>query len=131
MKFPLRRWLIGFFVMMAFLTWFSWKIDELRTPYVLCTQPGQGSVCGQHYDYVVPNSCLYEADGSTYVYSVEATASWFYPVIARRIKVKVLCRSETNSALSGVYGGLSLVRYATRPLADETMPVRLWEEEVS
>ncbi len=127
MKKTVRTCGILFLAAMAVLTLVSWKLDELRTPQVLCVEPAPGSVGEQAYESILPLECVQIEDSRCFVYIVEETTSWFYPVAARQVEVLLQDMDNANAAVSGVYRGLQVVRLSSRPLLGQTVPVRVWE----
>lgn len=119
-----------FLVVMYVFTFISWKLDSMRTPWVLCETPRAGNINGIHYDRIVPAEAVYETDTNTYVYIVETNSgSWFYPVVARRVQVLIQVEDGANTAVQGIYSDAKVVRFADRVLSGSVSPVRLWEED--
>lgn len=127
MKKVIRKCGILFLAAMAVLTLLSWKLDALRTPQVLCVEPSSGSVDGQNYESLLPLECIQEVDSRYFIYIVEKTTSWFYPVTARQIEVWPQATDNTHAAVTGVYKGLQVVQFSSRPLLGQTIPVQVWE----
>ena len=117
-----------FLLLMLFFTFASHHLDALRTPQVLCVTPRSGVVAGERYSAVVPSEAVH-FDRDPYVYVVEDTLSYFYPVAARRALVRVLASGDGLCAVDGLYREARVVRYADRALLGGTIPVRAWEEE--
>lgn len=119
---------IGVFLfLMLFFTFVSYKLDRLRTPQVLCVTPGPGVVDGTAYSLVLPSEAVIP-DAEPYVYVVEDTLSWFYPVAARKSYVRVLASGGGVTAVDGLYGQARVVRFSDRALGGGTTPVRVCEE---
>lgn len=119
-----------YLALMAFFTLASHKLDELRTPVVMTVSPSYGVIGSEAYECVLPAEALHPDGDGCCVYIVEEGTSYFYPLVARRVSVKLEASDGTRAAVSGVYTrGLSVVRYASRPLDGSTVPVALWEED--
>jgi len=122
--------IFAFLLVMLFFTFVSHKLDGLRTPQVLCVSPGPGMVNGTSYGMVLPSEAVF-SDGDAYVYMVEDTLSYFYPVAARRAHVTVLDSGDGLTAVDGLYAQARVVRFADRALTGGTVPVRVYGEEGS
>lgn len=128
MKRAVARFAGWFILALALLALFCWKLDALRTPQVLCVSPSPGMIDGSGYECVLPLEVLSEEGGHWYLYIVEDSNSYFHPVVARRIEVTLLAQSDTQAAVQGIYMGLRVVRFASRPLDERTVPVQVLEE---
>ena len=130
MKKVVARWGLRFLVLMAFLTLLSWTLYEMRTPQVLLAEPRQGSIDGVSYECVLPKESLYQEGSHCYLYIVEDSTSYFYPVIARRVEVTLQAMDDRQAAVSGIYTrGLRVARLTSRPLVGSAVPITIWEEE--
>lgn len=122
-----------FFVAMVALTFVSWRLDGLRTPYVSCVAPESGQLADgkgirTHYDAVIPLEALQGSEDQRFVYLVEETGRFFSPVVARRVDVLLLAQEEGRAAVSNVFtSGARIVRFASRPLMGDAVPVKKWE----
>ena len=119
--------IVIFLLLMLFFTFASHHLDALRTPQVLCVTPGQGVVNGKTYSQVVPSEAIL-FDPSPYVYVVEDTLSYFYPVAARQAHVTILDSGDGLTAVDGLYREAQVVRFADRALIGGTVPVSVYEE---
>lgn len=117
-----------FLLLMLFFTFASHHLDALRTPQVLCVTPRSGVIAGERYSAVVPSEAVH-FDRDPYVYVVEDTLSYFYPVAARQALVRVIASGDGLCAVDGLYREARVVRCADRALLGGTIPVRAWEEE--
>ncbi|MBD5085541.1 MAG: hypothetical protein HDT33_10965 [Clostridiales bacterium] len=117
-----------FLLFMLFFTFVSHHLDVLRTPQVLCVTPGAGVVNGTSYRLVVPSEAVYPG-AEPYVYVVEDTLSWFYPVAARQSPVRVLDSGDGKTAVDGLYREAQVVWFADRALTGGPVPVRVSGEE--
>lgn len=116
-----------FLLLMLVFTFASYKLDALRTPQVLCVTPGPGAVDGAAYSQVIPSEAVVPG-AEPYVYVMEDTLSWFYPVAARKSYVRILASGGGMTAVDGLYGQAQVVRFSDRVLTGDTMPVRVYGE---
>lgn len=128
MKRTIARFAGWFVLILAVLALFCWKLDALRTPQVLCVIPSYGMIDGKGYECVLPLETLSEENGHWYLYIVEDSNSYFHPVVARQLEVTLLAQSNTQVAVQGLYTGLRVVRFASRPLGEKAVPVQVREE---
>lgn len=112
---------------MLIFTFVSYKLDELRTPQVLCVTPEPGVVDGTAYSLVLPSEAVVPGT-EPYVYVVENTLSWFYPVAVRKSYVRVLAGGDGVTAVDGLYREARVVRFSDRALTGDTTPVRVYGE---
>lgn len=118
--------LLFFLLLMLFFTFVSWKLDAIRMPQVLCVEPTPEMVGGKAYNMVVPSESIHSGE-EPYVYLVEDSTSYFYPVVARQITVTVLASENGRSAIEGIRAHPRVVRFADRPLGGGAVPVSVWE----
>lgn len=129
MKKIVARCCMGFLITMAVLTFLSWKLDRLCTPQVLIAEPKYGTVDDKGYECVLPKEVLHQEGSSWYIYIVEQSTSYFYPLNARRVEISIQALDDTQAAISGIYtDGLRVVRFSSRPLNGSTVPICLWKE---
>lgn len=134
MKKQAARLAAGFFVLMAALTIISWKLEEVRTPRVLCVQPEIAALPDENgveqvFPCVLPRDALRWDGQSWYIYQVYESSSFFSPLVARRQEVMVTAETGTQAAVSGVLGSTpQIVRYESRPLMGENVKVSLEKE---
>ena len=119
--------IVIFLLLTLFFTFVSHHLDVLRTPQVLCVTPEPGVVNGTSYRLVVPSEAVFPG-AEPYVYVVEDTLSWFYPVAARQAHVTVLDSGDGKTAVDGLYREARVVRFADRTLTGGTVPVSVYEE---
>lgn len=129
MKKIVVRCCTGFLIAMTVLTFLSWKLDTLCTPQVMIAEPKYGTIDGKGYECVLPKEVLHQEGSSWYLYIVEKSTSYFYPLNARRVEISIQAQDETQVAISGIYtNGLRVVRFSSRPLNGSTVPICLWKE---
>ena len=66
----LKKITASFLLVMMVLTWVSWKLDELRTPEVICVSPNVSAA-----GYILPLAVVKGQDDYCYVYQLEETRS--------------------------------------------------------
>lgn len=119
----LKKITASFLLVMMVLTWVSWKLDELRTPEVICVSPNVSAA-----GYILPLAAVKGQDDYCSVYQLEETGSYFSPLVARRVSVFERFRDNQNVTVSGLSGGdLEIVLYANRTLTGDTIAVKRWE----
>lgn len=113
----------SFLVVMLVLTWVSWKLDELRTPEVVCISPNVSAE-----GYVLPLTAVEGQEDHCFVYQLEETGSYFSPLVARRINVFERSRDNQNIIVSGLSGwNVEIVLYTSRTLTGDSVAVKRWE----
>ena len=128
-----RKFTIGFFAALLLLTWFSWKLYGFRTPQVLCISPNYGQLPDedgilQSYACILPLDAIQGEGDDRYVYLVEETSSFFYPVVARKVWVTIQEQTKSQAAVTGLASNeCQVVLYASRLITGDTIPVLLWE----
>ena len=116
----LKKLAAGFRLVMFALTWFSWKLDELRTPEVVCVSPDPSA-----NGYILPLAAVERQDEHCFVWQLEETGSYFSPLAARRLAVVERSRDKQNVTVSGLSGrDIEIVLYASRPLTGDTAAVK-------
>lgn len=117
--------LFFFLLTMVVFTFFSWKLDILRTPQALCVQPVQMELAGKDYHFVLPA----EAASGEGVWVAGESKSVFYPYTARWGRVTAGASEGGWTAVDGISDRSQVVWFSDRTLAGGgTVPVRLWEE---
>lgn len=113
----------SFLVVMLVLTWVSWKLDELRTPEVVCISPNVSAE-----GYVLPLTAVEGQEDHCFVYQLEETGSYFSPLVARRVSVFERSRDNQNIIVSGLSGwNVEIVLYTSRTLTGDSVAVKRWE----
>ena len=120
--------IVIFLLAMLTFTFLSWKLDNLRTPQVLCVTPGRGRVNGVYYDQVVPAEAVHGSAAYYYVYVAEESSSYFHPTVARRVSVQLTDFDEVNAAIQISDSEASVVWLSERELTESAVPIRVWEE---
>ena len=117
--------LFFFLLTMVVFTFFSWKLDILRTPQALCVQPVQMELAGKDYHFVLP----VEAASGEGVWVAGESKSVFCPYTARWGRVTAGASEGGWTAVDGISVRCQVVWFSDRTLAGGgTVPVRLWEE---
>lgn len=118
----------AFLFVMTILTFLSWRLNHLRTPFVTVVEPIRASINEHTHSCVLPSSTVDREFGDSCIYIVEKTKSPFYPLIAKRTKIKVEDEANGQAAVSGIYtNGLMAANFTSRPLVGATMPVKVVE----
>lgn len=132
----LKKLAMAFCLLLLFLLWCSWELNDLMTPRVYCVAPSAGQMAGtdgevQSYSCVLPASAVYSGRGDErIVYVVEETSSFFTPTVTRRLSVYALAESPGEIAITGLPADeKQIVLYSSHPLTGESESVKLWERD--